>query len=431
MNSIHRSFLTHSRRRRVFLLGVVAGTVLLVLTAGCRRPANSSTNSDGEAEASKSAIPKVTVVHPMRKTVRRPIKRPGYNIEAYQSTALYAKINGYVEKWHFDIGDEVRKGQVMVDLLVPEMEVEVQQRDAAVGQADAEIKQAIAAIERAEAERDHRKSQFDRLSRIGRSGVIDRENVEESKFALAAARAAVNKAKADVLVAERRLPVAQKARDYAQTLLRYTKIRAPFDGVVTKRNANDDDFVHPPTGRKGEALYVVEQVDPVRVFVNVPETEALWVRKQDEAIVHSRAFRGQPIKGKVTRTARSLDPTTRTLRTEIDLSNPDRKLMPGMYVDVTITPKRSNVWTLPESAVVVTEEGAYCYRVENGKAMRTPIQIGLSGGELVEILKKQVKPSKGSTEKSWEDITGQEQIIKSGLAELKDGQSVRASLGDT
>src|SRR5262249_16477266 len=199
---------------------------------------------------------------------------------------------------------------------------------------------------------------------------------------------------------------------------RYTKIPAPFDGVVTKRHINDGDLVQPPTGRKGEALFVVDQVDPVRVFVNVPEVEAVWVRDKDEALVPTQRPSGHEFKGNVTRTARALAPTTRTLRTEIDLANPERKLLPGMYVDVTITPQRRNVWTLPASAVVVTQEQSYCYRVEAGKAVRTPVQVGLSGGGLIEVRKKQVK--KGS---AWEDFTGQEKIVKSGVSDLKAGQA--------
>jgi HlyD family secretion protein len=224
----------------------------------------------------------VTVVRPQRKTVRRPIKRPGYNIDAFQSTALFAKISGYVGKWHksskgkpFDIGDRVSKGEILLELAVPEMEVKVEQMEAAVAQAQAEIKQAQAAVERAQADHDYRKAQYDRLSQVGRSGAINKESVEEYRFALAAARAALTKASADVDVARSRHTVAQKSRDYAKTLLRYTKIPAPFDGVITKRHVSEDDFVQPPSGRKGEALFVVDQVDPVRVCVNIPGEEQI------------------------------------------------------------------------------------------------------------------------------------------------------------
>jgi RND family efflux transporter MFP subunit len=408
------------------LRACVAGAAL-GLAAGCQRPTAGSDAAAGGAEASAPTRPKVTVVSPQRKTVRRPIKRPGFNIEAYQSTPLYAKISGFVDKWHFDMGDRVRKGQVMAELLIPEMEVEVQQKEAAVAQVEAEIKQARAAVLHSEAERDYRQGQYDRLSRVGRTGTIDRETVAETRLALEAARAAVAKAEADVGVARARLPVAQKARDYARTLLRYTKIPAPFDGVVTKRHINEGDLVQPPAGRKGEALFVVDQVDPVRVFVNVPDMEAVWVRDKDAATVRTQGPSGQEFKGMVTRTSRALDPTTRTLRTEIDLPNPEGKLLPGMYVDVTITPQRPDVWALPESAVVVTDEGSYCYRVEDGKAIRTPLQIGLRGGGMIEIRKKQVPPTQSSAAGTWEDLTGQEKIIKSGVAELKDGQAVEVS----
>jgi RND family efflux transporter MFP subunit len=425
MRSIHRPAV-RAPRPWFFLLALVAGAAALGLAAGCNRLAGPSAKGAPGEGSPASTTPEVTVIRPERKTVRRPIKRPGYNIEAYQSTRLFAKISGYVDKWHFDIGDEVRKGEVLAELLVPEMDVEVQQKEAVIVQARAEIGQARAAVLTARAHLARTRGQYERLSRVGEGGLLAGENVEEARLGYETSKAALEKAKADVGVAEARLPVAQKARDYAQTLLRYTKIPAPFNGVVTKRHINEGDYVQ-PEGRKGEALFVVDQVDPVRVFVNVPEAEAVWVRKQDEATVRSQVFPGQPFKGTVTRTARSLDPTTRTLRTEVDLPNPEGKLLPGMYVDVTITPERRNVWALPESAVVVTEEGSYCYRLENGKAVRTPLRIGLRGGDLVQVLKKHVKPTQGSAEEAWEDLTGEEQIIKSGVSELKDGQEVRAA----
>jgi RND family efflux transporter MFP subunit len=412
---------------------VFVGFAALGLAGGCRRPAGASGQGPGQEEGSAPSRAKVSVVHPQRKTVRRAIQRPGYNVEAYQSTALQARISGYVGKWYpgpsgkpFDIGDRVRRGQVLADLLVPEMEVEVQQKDAALKQAQAEVKQARAALLRAEADRDYRKSQYDRLSRVGKTGVIDKENVEEYRLALEAAKAALAKADADVAVAEARVGVAEKARDYSRTLLRYTRIRAPFDGVITKRHLSEGDYVQ-PAGRKAEALFVVDQLDPVRVVVHVPEAEAGWVRDKDEVAV--RSLRGEVFEGEVTRTSRALDPATRTLRTEIELANREGKLSPGMYVDVTITPRRPDVWALPESAVVTTEGESFCYLLQDGKAVRTLLRVGLRGGGLVEVQKKRAKPTKGSASEAWEDVTGREEVIEGGVADLKDGQAVEASSG--
>lgn len=161
----------------------------------------------------------------------------------------------------------------------------------------------------AQAEYESTKSQSKRLARVG-VRVLDQENVEEARLGFEAAKAGLAKAKADEGVAERRLEVARKASDYAQTILKYTKILAPFDGVVTQRNINERDFVQPVAGRKGEALFVVEQVDPVRVFIDVPEVEAVWLREGATASVRCQSLPGQEFRGSVTRTSWNLNPAT-------------------------------------------------------------------------------------------------------------------------
>jgi hypothetical protein len=126
----------------------------------------------------------------------------------------------------------------------------------------------------------------------------------------------------------------------------------------------------------------------------------------------------------------------RTLRTEIDLPNADEALLPGMYVDVTVVVEHPHTWTLPGSAVVTEEGQSFCYRVEDGKAGRTPLRIGLRGdigqrGDgLVEVLKTGRRPASPGAEETWEDFTGKEEIVKSDAARLKDSQAVRLAVGD-
>jgi RND family efflux transporter MFP subunit len=314
------------------------------------------------------------------------------------------------------------------------MGVELKQKEAGVRQASSEIKQAEAAVLRWQAELERVKSQYGRLARAGQSGVLDKEQVDETRLGFEAGQAAVAKALADVDVAKARLEVAQADRDHVQTLLQYTKIPAPFDGLVTRRNVSTRDFAQPAAASiKGDALFVVEMVDPVRVFANVQELEAIWVRDGDTALIRPQSLMGQQFKGKVTRTAGALNPQNRTLRTEIDLPNADGKLLPGMYVNVTIIAEHKNVWTLPAAAVVTQGEQTFCYRVVNGKALRTPIQVGLRGNELgnelVEILKIQTKSGKGAEHSGWEDLTGEELIVASDAASLSDGQAISASSG--
>jgi len=409
--------------------------VFVTLAAGCNR--QSAASPDQAAQSSPPEAPAVKVVHPEKKDVRRLIERPGYNIEAYERTALYAKIAGYVLKWHADMGDSVRKDDILAELYIPEMEVEFKQKEAAVGQAAAEIKQAEAAKLRAKAELKRADSQYARLSRL--TAVLDKDQVEEYRLGFESAQAALAKAEADVDVAKARLKVAEADRDHVQTLLQYTKVRAPFDGVVTgRRTINTGDFVQPAAGNSvarsqsgvGErdgSLFVVEKIKPVRVFINVPESDAVWVRDGDVALIRVQSLQGEQFTGTVTRGSKSLNPQNRTLRTEIDLPNAEGRLLPGMFVNATIIAEHKNVWALPATAVITQGEQNFCYRVENGKAVRTPIQVGLRGTELVEVLKKQTKPTSAGGEPHWEDLGGDEIIVASDPASLTGGQAVRSS----
>src|SRR5262245_93967 len=157
------------------------GAVLVSLAVGCNRTSPATPDKE-EAKAPSSKPQVAKVAHPKKKDVRRLIKRPGFNIEADERTPLYAKIPGYVRKWYFDMGAKVDKDEVLADLYIPEMEVELKQKMAAVRQASFEIKQAEAAVLRAQAEMGRAKSQYDRLASLGRKGVIDKEQVDESRL---------------------------------------------------------------------------------------------------------------------------------------------------------------------------------------------------------------------------------------------------------
>src|SRR5216684_5154956 len=245
-------------RRLFFLLPIGAATAVLALGVGCGQ--SSKGFPQQPSSKTEKAPPSVTVVKPQRMTLQWTTQGPGY-IQAYEQTPLFAKIPGYVRKWHVDIGDHVRQGTILAELWIPEMEVELKQKDAHVQEADAELKLARATVVVAEAEYRRSKGQFERFARIGQSGTIDKEQVEEAKLGFEAGVARRDMAQADVDVKEARLEVAKQNREKVKTLLAYRQLRAPFDGVVTRRNINTDDFVQPPTAGKGEPLYVVERRD--------------------------------------------------------------------------------------------------------------------------------------------------------------------------
>jgi RND family efflux transporter MFP subunit len=406
-----------------------AAVVTLVQITGCDRPTKSAPPSDQTKSAAGNSA--VHLVKPERKTVRHPIEQPGFNIEAFQETPLFAKIAGYVQKWNVDIGDSVRTNDILALLYVPEMKVQVNQKEAAVRQSAAQIEQARATVLTAQAQLERSKSQYERLARVGKGGILDQESVDETRLGYEAAKAGLVKVKADVTAAEAQLEVATANRDYVKTMLEYAEIRAPYNGVVTQRNVNSGDFVHTAgTGASTQALFVVNQIDPVRVFVNVPGSDAAWIKDGDPVVLHLQGAGGQLIRGKVTRNSRSLNPQSRTLRTEIDIPNPNGKLLPGMYVRASITVQHENAWTLPASAILTEGDQPFCYRIEGGKAVRTPLQIGLQGNGLVEVLVKQTKVSLSGDEQYWTVITGQEEIVGTNAASVHDGQAVHVSKPD-
>jgi len=384
-------------------------SVLCLVTAmasGCKEePSALAKDAAKPAHSQASAI---KVIHPEKRDVRREIERPGYNVQPFERTPLYAKIAGYVSKWNFDIGDTVRKDEVLAELYIPEMTVELKQKEAAVRQAGSEIKQAEAALLRVKAELDRSKSQYERMERVGQSGVLDKEQVDETRLGYEAARAAVVKAEADIDVARARLQVAEADRDHMQTLLQYTHIKAPFDGIVIRRTINTGDFVQPPTAGKGDSLYVVDRIKPIRVFVDVAELDAAWISEGDTVLLRAQALGGQLFQGTVTRTSHSMDRQNRNLRTEIDLPNADGKLVPGMYMTATIIVEHKNAWTLPLAAIFTEGDQSFCYRMEDGKPVRTLIQVGLRGKDAVEILGIGAEPGQA--------VTGQESIAADSAA---------------
>lgn len=407
-------------RSRVIVLGRLCKTAaaLALVAAGCGRPVTPFERPAGQSAAAPAPTA-VRVVRPERKTVRHPIEQPGFNVQAFQETPLYARVTGYVLKWNVDIGDRVRKDDVLAELYAPEMDVELARKESAVRHAAAQVGQARATVSTSQAQLERAKSQYERLARVGQGGVLDRDSIDEARLGFEAARAALEKAKADVAAAEAQVEVAKGNRDYAKTMLQYTRVRAPYDGVVTQRNANAGDFVQPSaTGAKGQPLFVVSQVDPVRVFVNVPGADAGHVKDGDPVSLRLQGAGGEPLEGKVTRNARSLEPQARTLRTEVDLPNRDGKLLPGMYVQATILVQHPNAWTLPAGAVVAEGDQTVCYRMENGKTFRTPLQVGLRGGGLVEVLKLLLPAASPGEEERWADVTGREEIVVGDVSSL-------------
>ena len=393
------------------------------------------------------------------------VGQPGF-VEAYEQTAIFSKVSGFIKKFDVDIGDKVKEGQVLCEIVVPELEQEHQQKlaqvrldgsmveqaeqlvavaQAKINMAIAEQKEAEANVGRYQAEVVRWESELKRMTQMVADKVIDkqvldetRKEFESSKSAWDAAQATVAareaaklfaeadliKAKIDVETAEAKVKVSEAEERRLAALLEYTKITAPYDGVVTVRNANTGDYVESVSGDKTASghvpIFVVARTDLARIFVDVPEEFARYVHTGTKAAVRAEALSGQEIPATVTRTSWSLNQKTRSLRAEIDLPIKEHDLRPGMYVYAKILVERPKTRVVPQDALTVLGNQTYAFLLESGKAVKTPVERGISDGTWNEVVKKKVGDS-------WHALTGEEEFIVGDLSELVDGRSVAAA----
>ena len=171
---------------------------------------------------------------------------------------------------------------------------------------------------------------------------------------------------------------------------------------------------------------MVDRTDVVRIFVDIPEQDANYVHIGTKATVLARAYRDEPIPGTVTRTSWALNVKSRTLRAEIDLPNPGSQLLPGMYAYAKVIIERPGVRALPLAALTYSGDQTFCWMYENGHAVRTEIQTGVSDGEWIEVTNLR-RPTASNVDHPWEPINGSEQVILGDLSILADGAPVEVA----
>jgi HlyD family secretion protein len=420
-----------------------ASTFLLALAAGCDR------SSESKADQIAPAVTRVEIVRPERHTVRRSVDEPG-ELQAFETTPIHAKIAGYVKNWNVNIGATVKKGQVLAELSVPELNAEVRQKEAAVRHAVAKQEQARAAIKmaeanvagaaaklvevragikRAEADLNLWQFQTERVKGLVNERAMTQQLLEETRSQLRSAEAARAEIDARVKTAEVAVIQSGAARDQAdsdldvataaievakedtrrvEALLGYCKIESPINGIVTQRNVDTGDLTR--AGADAEALFIVARSDIVTVRVNVPEGFAAAVNPGDRAVVKLQEMKGKTVEGKVSRISWALDPKTRTIRVEIDIPNPGGKLLPGLYAYATvIVEEHTDVLTVPTTAIITEKEKTFCVVVAGGRAAHRPIALGLNDGTLVEVVS---------------GLDGSEAVVKANVTSLVHGQPV-------
>jgi multidrug efflux pump subunit AcrA (membrane-fusion protein) len=484
-------------RRGGRLLALVSAALLLFI--GCRAKSNDESNRGMEP-------PTVRLIHPDARKIVRVVGQPSF-VEPYERTSVYPKVMGYIEKWNVDIGDSVKKNEPLATLFVPELVEDlgtkkatveldkeridlarkvVEVADADVQAADAALAEAKAILTKFQAQVDRWESEVERLSREVKKGVVDPQillestnqakastaardaanaTIQKAQAELLSKKASLAKAKVDVSVARADLSVAESEARRLDAWVGYLTLPAPFDGVIVARNANTRDFVLPlagdPTamqgapylapGSKAAPVYVVDRTDVVRIYVDIPERDANYVRVGTKAQVRIEAFRDEWIPAAVTRTSWALNATSRTLRAEIDLHNTQtpkayrdsgkheieerppgaaNQILPNMYAYAKVFIERPHARCVPLEALVRTGGQTFFWNCDEGKAQRMEVQIGVNDGHWFEVTNRRPAPKNSDAklnEASWTPIDGSEQVILGDLSLLTEGAAVQVA----
>ena len=314
---------------------IVSLIVLAVALASCGKTDKVEAR---DPSASGSTEVSVGVVKIGRKPLGRTLTLSS-ELVPFQEIDVYAKESGYIKELPVDYGTHVQKGQLIATLEIPELQSQLRQDDAAISNATEQITHAQNELDRVEAQHKVMQLQFDRLNGVAKSkpGLVAQQEVDDSEGRALASAAQVEASRANRQSAESALAAAKAKREHDQDLFDYAKITAPFAGVITQRFANFGALVQAGTSSSTQAMPVVRlsEDDLFRLVIPVPESYVKYIHVGDPVSVKVSSL-DRTFPGKVARFSVDVREDTRTMHTEVDVPNPQRVLLPGLYADATI-----------------------------------------------------------------------------------------------
>ena len=309
----------------------------------------------------------------------------------FEEVELHAKVAGYVRKMNVDIGDRVHAGEVLATLDVPELNAQVVGATAGVAQSQEQIARSRSEVSRAQADYIAIHASSQRLEQASKAqpGLIAQQELDNAKAKDAASAAAVDAAKSALAATEQALGISRAQQTQVISMADYSRIIAPFDGIVTWRYADPGALIQAGTSNAASAPVVkVAQVSTLRLRLPVPEALASFVRLGDAATLRVSAL-DRTLQGTVTRTTGALDPSTRTMQVEVDVPNQDNSLTPGMYAQVTLNVQRAgDVLALPQQAIDSSNPAQPFVMVVDAShhVQRRNVTTGIATANRVEIL---------------------------------------------
>ncbi len=355
-------------RRGVLIAGAALGSAFLLVSVLRLLHAHAVAHA-GEAAFSKP--PPVDIVIAQSATAGQDLVLPGETAAWYEST-IYARVSGYVAKWRVDIGDRVKKGDILATIETPEL-------DAELAAARAQLQSSEAQVEARKAEAAFSKSTNERW-RDSPKGVVSEQERESKKADYESSEARLYAANAQVALDR------SKVDQYA-ALAEFKQVRAPFDGTITERKIDVGNLVTAGSGSNTTSLYRMALTDPLRIFVEVPQSAAGELMNAGvPAEIRAAGAVGGVFSGKIARSAESLNSQARTMRVEVDMPNPSHALVPGMYVNVGFRLPPRGAVQVPAAALIFRAGGAQVATVDaNDKIQFKNVVIARDDGNWVEL----------------------------------------------
>jgi RND family efflux transporter MFP subunit len=405
---MHKHFPRKLRRLRSWVRGISIALVglLAISLSSC------SGGSGSKVEANTSAMT-VGVTRVMKKTLSRQITLSS-ELVPFQEIDVYAKESGYVQKLNVDYGSHVKQGQVMATLEIPELLAQLNEDEAEVKNATNQVSRAANELKRDEAKYNALHLEYTRLNTVFQTqpGIVAQQEVDDSQGKDLAAASQVDAGKSALEAAQSDLARTKARLTRDQTLYDYSKIVAPFSGVVTQRYANLGALVQAGTTSSTQAMPIVRlsQDDLFRLVIPVPESYVRYIKVGDPVSVRVPSL-NQSFPGKVTRFSVDVRQDTRTMHTEVDVQNRDRMLMPGLYAEADVSLEhRQDIPAIPLQAINHEGDKTTVFVVAtNGEIEDRPITLGIQTATDAEILT---------------GLSEGEQVVVSDRSGLKPGQKV-------
>lgn len=382
-------------RRRLVVIAIAAclGVGAAFLFGYLPKHRSKSALAEG-VRAQASEAQHVEVVMPKAITSDHALVLSG-SVRPLEETVIYPRANGYIGKWLVDIGDKVRENQVLAEIETPELDQELDQ-------ARAQLAQAAAGVTQAEANREFSAANLERFKQLVPAGVASQQDLDKSQAQSVVDAASVKVARSAVAVQEANIRRLLQLKGFARVV-------APFAGTITQRNTERGALV---SAGNGTPLFKISIIDPVRVFIQVPQDVAANVQVGLEANVTTREYAGRAFKGMVARAAGALDPATRTMLVEVRVPNPKHELLAGMYAEVALTlASVHQAYEIPATALI-----------NDAKGLRVATVAATNQLKLVPVT---IERDTGATLQIATGLDANTRVVKISSADMTDGQPVQ------